>query len=178
MFVDLALGPSSTRPLTMGLMSLSPMPARVWPKLRYYPAHKLEVLTLNWGVVRKFYEYLYRSTFDVYTNNNPLPYILKMAKLDVASHWWVARLANYNIWLHYRLRKTNVDTGALSRVSWPRCMTDTMGMYQCISATVVWAVQEATLKGLVSPIGACSCDLHILDPVEDSWQVVCMTTKD
>ena len=35
------------------------------------PAHKLEFLALKWAVVEKFPEYLYGSTFDVYTNNNP-----------------------------------------------------------------------------------------------------------
>ena len=39
-------------------------------------------------------------------------------------------------------------------------------------------MQEATLKGLRSPTEAYSCDLHVLEPVEDSWQVACMTTKD
>ena len=38
----------------------------------HYPAHKLEFLTLKWAVVKKFHEYLYGSTFDVYTDNNLL----------------------------------------------------------------------------------------------------------
>ena len=38
----------------------------------HYPAHKLEFLTLKWAVVKKFHEYLYWSTFDMYTDNNPL----------------------------------------------------------------------------------------------------------
>ena len=67
----------------------------------HYPTHKSEFLTLKWVVVEKFQEYLYWSTFDVYTNNNPLTYILTAAKLDAASHCWVASLANYNFWLHY-----------------------------------------------------------------------------
>ena len=62
----------------------------------HYPAHKLEFLTLKWEVVEKFYKYLYGSTFDVYTDNNPLTYILTTAKLDTAIHHWVASLANYN----------------------------------------------------------------------------------
>ena len=39
-------------------------------------------------------------------------------------------------------------------------------------------MQEATLEGPVSPIEAYSCDLHVLDPVEDSLQVTCMTADD
>ena len=90
----------------------------------HYPAHKLEFLALKWAVVEKFHEYLYGSTFDVYTNNNPLTYGLTTAKLDAASHCWVTSLANYNFRLHYWAGKTNIDADALSRVSWPECMPD------------------------------------------------------
>ena len=67
----------------------------------HYPVYKLEFLALKWVVVQKFYEYLYGSTFNVYTDNNPLTYILITAKLDAGSHHWVASLTNYNFWLHY-----------------------------------------------------------------------------
>ena len=52
----------------------------------HYPAHKLEFLTLKGTVVEKFHEYLYGSTFDAYTDNNPLTYMLTTANLDAASH--------------------------------------------------------------------------------------------
>ena len=67
----------------------------------HYPAHKLEFLTLKWAVVEKFHEYLYGSTFDVYTDNDPLTYMLMTAKQDAASHHWVTSFANYNFWLCY-----------------------------------------------------------------------------
>ena len=38
----------------------------------HYPVHKLEFLALKWAVVEKFHKYLYGSTFDMYTDNNPL----------------------------------------------------------------------------------------------------------
>ena len=63
----------------------------------HYPSHKLEFLTLKWTVVEKLHGYLYGLTFDVYTDNNPLTYVLTTAKLDPASHCWVASLANYNV---------------------------------------------------------------------------------
>ena len=44
----------------------------------HYPTHKQEFLTLKWPMIEKFHEYLYRSTFNVYTNNNPLMYFLMM----------------------------------------------------------------------------------------------------
>ena len=48
-----------------------------------YDAHKLEFLALKWAVTDRFHEYLYGATFEVYTDNNPLTYILTTAKLDV-----------------------------------------------------------------------------------------------
>ena len=49
---------------------------------RNYDAHKLEFLALKWSVMERFHEYLYGGHFDVYTDNNPLTYILTTAKLD------------------------------------------------------------------------------------------------
>ena len=69
----------------------------------HYPAHKLEFLALKWAVVKKFHEHLYGLTFDAYTDNNSLTYILTTAKLGSVSHCWVASLANYNFQLYCRV---------------------------------------------------------------------------
>ena len=63
---------------------------------RNYPVHKLEFLALKWAVTDRFHEYLYSGQFDVYTDNNPLTYILTSAKLDAAGQRWVTSLANYD----------------------------------------------------------------------------------
>ena len=82
-----------------------------------YPVHKLEFLALKWAVTDQFHDYLYGgNTFEVYTDNNPLTYVLSTAKLDACSHRWVARLANYNFNIHYRSGITNVDADALSHI--------------------------------------------------------------
>ena len=47
-----------------------------------YDTHELEFLALKWAVTDRFHEYLYGGTFDIYTDNNPLTYILMSAKLD------------------------------------------------------------------------------------------------
>ena len=112
----------------------------------HYPAHKLEFLALKWAVVEKFHEYLYGSTFNIYTDNNPLTYILTTAKLDAASHHWVASLANYKFRLHYWAGKTNIDVDAVSRVSWPECMPDSLGTSLKVTAIAVRAIQEAALE--------------------------------
>ena len=61
-----------------------------------YPAHKLEFLALKWAITDRFHEYLYGGQFNVYTDNNPLTYILTSAKLDATGQRWVASLANYD----------------------------------------------------------------------------------
>ena len=144
----------------------------------HYPAHKLEFLTLKWAVVEKFHEYLYGLNFDIYTDNNPLTYVLTMAKLDAASNCWVGSLANYNFQLYYQAGKTNIDMDTLFRVSWRGCMPDTADTHIQVTATAVWAIQEATLKGSMILIEAYSNDLHILDAIEDGPQVACMTIDD
>ena len=65
-----------------------------------------------------FHEYLYGATFDVFTGNNPLTYILTTAKLDATGHRWVACLGPYNFNLHYKPGKLNSDADALSRIDW------------------------------------------------------------
>ena len=87
---------------------------------RNYPAHKLEFLALKWAITDQFHEYLYGGKFEVYTDNNPLTYILTTAKLDATGQRWVARLADYNFSLHYRSGKSNMDADALSRIPWVR----------------------------------------------------------
>ena len=51
-----------------------------------YPVHKLEFICLKWALTEKFHEYLYRNTFDVYTDNNHLTYVLMTAKLNAMGH--------------------------------------------------------------------------------------------
>ena len=67
-----------------------------------YLAHKLEFLALKWAVMDRFHEYLYSGQFDIYTDNNPLTYILTSAKLDATGQRWVASLANYDFRIFYK----------------------------------------------------------------------------
>ena len=63
---------------------------------RNYDALKLEFLAVKWSITERFHKYLYGGHFEVYTDNNPLTYILTTAKLDATRQRWVASLANYN----------------------------------------------------------------------------------
>ena len=57
-------------------------------------------------------------------------------------------------------------------------MPDNSGTHLKVTAAAAQAVQEAALEGPASPIEAYSCNLHILDVVQDSQQVTCMTLGD
>ena len=63
---------------------------------RKYDPHKLEFLALKWAITDRFHEYLYGGSFDVYTDNNPLTYVLTTAKLDATGQRWMAALGTYN----------------------------------------------------------------------------------
>ena len=76
---------------------------------RNYPVHNLEFLALKWAITDKFHEYLYGSEFQVFTDNNPLTYVLTTAKLDVTGHRWVAALSNYTFSITYKLGNGHVD---------------------------------------------------------------------
>ena len=85
---------------------------------RKYDPHKLEFLALKWAVMYRFHEYLYGGSFDVYTNNNPLTYILTTAKLDATGQRWIAALGTYNFRIYYQSVKSNGNADALSRIPW------------------------------------------------------------
>lgn len=81
-----------------------------------YPTHKLEFLALKWAITEKFSDYVMGQTFSVYTDNNPLTYILTSAKLDATGHRWVAALSAYQFSITYKPGKTNTNADALSRL--------------------------------------------------------------
>ena len=77
---------------------------------------KLEFLALKWSVTDRFSDYLiYGPEFTIYTDNNPLTYILTTAKLNAIGLRWVNELSNYNFVIKYRRGKENIDADYLSR---------------------------------------------------------------
>ena len=85
---------------------------------RNYDVHKLEFLALKWSETQRFHEYLYWGTFEVYTDNNPLTYVLTSVKLDAMGQRWIASLANYDFKIFYWSGHLNVDADSLSRIPW------------------------------------------------------------
>ena len=52
------------------------------PSEKNYHSSKLEFLTLKWSITEHYKEYLTYSPFMVWTDNNPLTYVLMMPNLD------------------------------------------------------------------------------------------------
>lgn len=82
--------------------------------MKDYSSLKLEFLALFWSVTQKFKEYLYGSEFVVYTDNNPLSYVLK-TKNSAVNMRWLSQLADYNFEIRYKSGRTNLNADALSR---------------------------------------------------------------
>ena len=119
-----------------------------------YDAHKLEFLALKWAVTDHFHEYLYGGTFDVFTDNNSLTYILTTAKLDAMGHRWVASLVPYHFNLHCKAGKLNSYADVLSRIDWRSVMAEevkvTMDLTQVDrTVTVEPCVFEDTLENVL-----------------------------
>ena len=108
---------------------------------RNYPVHKLEFLALKWAITDKFHEYLYGFQFQVYTDNNPLTYVLTTAKLEATGHRWVAALSNYTFCIIYKPGKGHKDADALSCIRWPEAVE--------LNSQTVYAV----CKGVQAPHG-------------------------
>lgn len=86
---------------------------------RNYHLHsgKLEFLALKWAICERFWEYLYYApAFVVYTDNNPLTYVMTTAKLNATTHRWVAELAEFEFTIKYHPGKSNGDADGLSRM--------------------------------------------------------------
>ena len=115
----------------------------------------------------KFHEYLYGSNmFEVYTDNNPLTYVLSSAKLDACGQRWVAKLANYNFTIKYKCGLSNVEADALSRISWPEVLADNEDLdvdLDCMDTHVVNAILTGS-RSKSSLIESVSCSSKIIPP--------------
>ena len=76
---------------------------------------KLEFLALKWAITEYFWDYLfYASDFTVYTDNNPLTFVMTTAKLNSTGHRWVASLGDCHFKIKYRLGLARKDADFLS----------------------------------------------------------------
>lgn len=88
------------------------------PAEKNYHLHsgKLEFLALKWSVCDKFREYLYYAKrFTVFSDNNPLSYVMSSAKLNATGMRWMTDLSQFNFEIRYRPGKASKDCDFLSR---------------------------------------------------------------
>ena len=89
------------------------------PSERNYHLHsgKLEFLLLKWSICEQFRDYLYYAlSFRVYTDNNPLRYVLTSTKLNATGLRWIGESADFNFDIRYCPGKTYVDADSFSRI--------------------------------------------------------------
>lgn len=101
-------GGNRARPVAFASKSLTRSQAK-------YPAHRLEFLALQWAVCEKFSHWLKGHKFTVWSDNNPLMYILTKPKLDACEQRWVSKLAPYSFDIRHIPGRLNVVADALSR---------------------------------------------------------------
>ena len=70
-------------------------------------------MALKWSVCDKFKDYLLGSKFTVFTDNNPLCYIMS-SKLGAAQIRWLSELTLYDFDIIYRTGKSNLVADVLS----------------------------------------------------------------
>ncbi|KAL1276815.1 hypothetical protein QQF64_036438 [Cirrhinus molitorella] len=117
-----------------------------------YPAHRLEFLALKWSVCDKFSHWLKGHSFTVWTDNNPLTYILTKPRLDASEQRWVAKLAPYNFSIQYIPGSKNVVADAMSSSQCQSVELPFLGQKrEIVSSDDVSAVLESQTKWSAGP---------------------------
>ena len=133
-----------------------------------YPADKLEFLALKWALTDQFYEYLYGNSFDVYSDNNPLAYVLTSAKLDARGQRWICAIVLMNFRIHYKPGRSNIDADALSRIPWSEHLSN--------------EEVQATLKGCIEKPEyiweAYACSALIVEDLQQNMEPSKMNSKE
>lgn len=76
---------------------------------------------MKWAIPAKFSNWLQGQKFTVWTDNNPLKYIVTKPRLDACEHRWVSKLAPFDFDIHYIPGPKNTVAGDLSREPFVRC---------------------------------------------------------
>jgi hypothetical protein len=127
------------------------------PAEKNYHLHsgKLEFLALKWAITERFRDILYYTpSFDVYTDNNPLTYVLTSAKLDATRHRWVAELADFQFKIHYKPGRLNTDADTLSRMplqinDFAKDCTEVSGREELVAVIEALLTEETDGGGLM-----------------------------
>ena len=138
-----------------------------------YPAHKLEFLALKWSVTEKFHDYLFGHRFTVFTDNNPLTYVLTSARLDATGHRWLAALAAYDFEILYKPGVSNTDADALSRLHTGVAESASLNHISTESVSQVCTNSQAT-----SYVEGLACSVNVVNDSFDSNRQVLHRVSD
>ena len=128
-----------------------------------YSAFKLEFLALKWAITEKFKDYLALQHFTVFTDSNPLTYVLTSAKLDATGHRWASALGEYNFDIEYRAGKKNIDADAMSR--FPHSNFQEKESTQHIDNSTIKAICSSTSNLYTDVLPA--CNINIVEVTEE-----------
>ena len=132
-----------------------------------YSAYKLEFLALKWAVTEKFSDYLTMKHFTVLTDNNPLTYVLKTAKLDATGQRWASALGEYDFDIQYRAGMNNADADAMSRYPHDKLDNNTETVTEIRNDIVKAICSNTDSNPLIETICA---SINIIESTEDSGQ--------
>ncbi len=107
-FSQVQEGSAVARPIAFASKSLNHAQSK-------YPAHRLEFLAMKCAIFDKFSHWLRGHRLTVWTDNNPLKYILTKPKLNACEQQWVAKLSAYEFDIQYITGPKNVVVDPLSR---------------------------------------------------------------
>lgn len=95
----------------------------------------------------------------MYTDNNPLTYILSTAKLNAVGHRWVDELADFHFTVKYRPGKSNTNTDTLSRYPLPlqEHLTEYTETLSPEVVSAIWQGDKAMRDGDVPWVAALHC---------------------
>jgi hypothetical protein len=97
-------------------------------------------------VTEQFRDYLYYAPeFTVFTDNNPLTYVLTTAILNATGLRWVGELSDFNFNIKYRPGASNTVADSLSRLP---------GYFEQYMASCTQAVSQEELGATITSICA------------------------
>lgn len=86
------------------------------PHEKSYLVHDLELASVVFAL-KIWRHYLYRETFQIFTDHKSLKYLMSQKYLNMRRRRWIELLKDYNCTLEYHLGKANTVADALSQKS-------------------------------------------------------------
>ena len=83
---------------------------------------------MNWAICDVFRSYLLGSKTTLYTNNNPLTYILTTKRLPALEQRWLIALASFDIEIKYKPAESNINADVLSRKPFGQQLNEVRGI--------------------------------------------------